>query len=41
MQAQVERFEHHRLAAECDKLDVIREQALAEEGLTQDFREQK
>lgn len=39
VQAQVEKFEHRRLAAECDKLDVANEQALTEEGLTQDFTE--
>ncbi len=39
VQIQVEKFEHLRLAAECDKLDPLSEQTLADQGLEQDFKE--
>lgn len=39
LKAQIDRLDHGRLARECAKLDPAFEQALAEEGASNDLRE--
>ena len=37
VQKQVEKLEHHRLAQQCDKLEITSEQQMADEGLAEDM----
>lgn len=39
IEERIERMEHRRLAAECEKLDPEFEQTLADEGLKRDIKE--